>query len=302
MIVIITDIHDGLIHEVVSSFEAHIKPIVYINEKSRLDFMFSINEEKDSITVDKKTFKVKDVEVIWLRNINFLRVMSENEFQRNELMYFFKLLNFRYKEKFIFNGFDSIEFNKLVALEKLQSKNIFIPDYFICNTKTSILEYMKWESFVVKPISQVPRKDTNQSMFVKRFFREEISLFPDIFLQSLIQEYILPQIEIRVVFIKNDFFAIASITRADNIRNVDIRKDQGKHSHYFKYQLEPTIKKNIIWFLESLRLNYCTLDIIIDKKDKVFLLDINPFGSFGSVYNYYKQDINNCFFNNLYYE
>lgn len=298
MIVIITETSDGIINEVLNLFKKNQTKFILITELDDINVQI-IKNGKCSLIVNKIEMDMTEVSCIWLRKISFLIKKANSEFQKYEIEYLLDYFDSLYSRIFKLNGLRHRNFNKNIYLKMADDMGIKTPKVsYICKKEDLILLSNEYP-VINKPISQIPSPDKGTLMFTKYLSKEIINGLPDVFFPSLIQEYIPSILELRVVFITEKLFAIGCTNRRVNDENVDSRNRNHNYRSYFRYVLPNKITDLLLVFLKKAELKFCTMDILISKENEYFLIDINPFGNYGTVRNYYKSDIDNALFNTL---
>lgn len=121
-------------------------------------------------------------------------------------------------------------------------------------------------------------------MFTKELTPYHISLLPDRFFPSLIQENIDKRFEIRAFYINGHIYSAALFSQNSNETIVDSRiVNLKKPIRYIPYLLSKDEEMKIIELMTILNLNCGSIDLIRAKSGELFFLEVNPVGEFGHI-------------------
>jgi RimK-like ATP-grasp domain. len=92
------------------------------------------------------------------------------------------------------------------------------------------------------------------------------------------------KLEIRSFFIEGNFFSMAIFSQSSEQTKIDFRKYNNKLPNRTEpFKLPISIEDKLKKVFESIELNCGSVDLIIDKNDEYFFLEINPVGQYGMV-------------------
>ena len=105
---------------------------------------------------------------------------------------------------------------------------------------------------------------------------------PNIFFPSLFQVEVKKDYELRIFYLRGDFYAMAIFSQEYEMARTDFRKYSGeKPLKCVPYSLPDEIKKKLKKLMDMLSLNTGSIDMIVDTAQKYYFLEVNPSGQFG---------------------
>ncbi|HET7818898.1 MAG TPA: hypothetical protein VFL70_06280 [Bacteroidia bacterium] len=187
------------------------------------------------------------------------------------------------------------DINKLEILKKALSFNIKIPATIVTNNKVELLSfYTQQKSIICKPISNsncIRIDHKTMSMYTKEIDSNHINSLPNEFLPFIFQKKIDKEYEIRVFYLKPNFYSMAIFSQSDEKTKIDFRNYNLEHpNRIVPFNLPLKIKKSLSEFLISEKINCASIDIIKSTDGNYYFLEINPWGQFGMLSkacNYY---------------
>ena len=174
---------------------------------------------------------------------------------------------------------------KPFSLKSAMALKIKVPEFIISNKRNEIINFSKNKKVIIKSISNADLAIQNNVIkTVPEFsdfqagYTNEFSIDKAIFenwdnTPVLIQKRVEKVLEVRTLIIKDKIFTVA--TEPDS-QNIDIRKSVKEYS---SYSCPRDLEKKLLELVEILQLKICTFDILLDKKDNLWLIDINPQGN-----------------------
>ena len=182
--------------------------------------------------------------------------------------YLFYLL---WKRKGIYNKQPIL--NKLIVLDKAREIGLNVPEFILSDYKIDIC----FDS-ITKAMGDAFTKVTSNSC--ETFYTEKIDALPyNDFYVSLIQKYIKPKYEIRTIVLGNRTWSMAIHNFCNNF---DYRKSYECH-RYSPYVLPQKTERKLLRLCKEFELKYGAVDFVVDKYNRHYFLEINPFGQFGMV-------------------
>ena len=101
---------------------------------------------------------------------------------------------------------------------------------------------------------------------------------------SFFQEQIIKRWEIRIFFLKNEFYSMAILSQNDDKTKTDFRKYNYKKPNYsVPYNLPLDIRNKLKKFMKLAELNTGSIDMIYSLEGEYYFLEVNPVGQFGMV-------------------
>ena len=184
--------------------------------------------------------------------------------------------------------------NKLVVLDIAAEMGINIPETYIINAKSCLLDLLKQteekgKCLISKPIGEIiyrhkknKSEETFYSTYVEKVDRALVNAMPNIFFPSLFQVEIKKDYELRIFYLRGDFYAMAIFSQEYEMARTDFRKYSGeKPLKCVPYSLPDEIKKKLKKLMDMLSLNTGSIDMIVDTAQKYYFLEVNPSGQFG---------------------
>jgi glutathione synthase/RimK-type ligase-like ATP-grasp enzyme len=174
--------------------------------------------------------------------------------------------------------------DKLFQLHVAKSIGLNVPKTIVTTRKSDVLNFFKNNNIIVKAIGNsifISKSGKNYGMFSENISRNEINNLPDCFQPSLFQERINKQFEIRTYYLKGAFFSTAIFSSENVNSQIDYRKTSKNNTlRYLTVDLSDVIKDKLTLFMEKIQLDSGAFDFVVDQKNKIFFLEINPFGQF----------------------
>jgi len=185
---------------------------------------------------------------------------------------------------------------KLDQLFLAKNAGLNIPKTLITTQKEDLLHFFKQcnKKVITKGISKSPSLTfKNQSLegYTEEITEALIDSLPDTFFPGFFQENIIKQYELRIFFLKNSFYSMAIFSQNDEQTKTDVRKyNDAKPNRTVPYILPKTVEDKLLRLMNNLNLDTGSIDMIVDKNDEFYFLEVNPNGQFGMVStpcNYY---------------
>jgi ATP-GRASP peptide maturase of grasp-with-spasm system len=259
---------------------------------SQLNFELILNE---------KSYNLDDISCIWCRrghvHIEFPRVDDINfqdsdiletieqhlKNETNTLVHFFEYL---IEEKMHINNMDHYNSNKLIALRTAQKIGLKIPETLITQSAKVLKNFIKnQEKIITKDIQDVLSyygMDYRFGHSTKGIALKDIKT--ESFFYSLFQKKIDRKYELRIFYWLGKFFTHATIP-PQNETVTDIR-NSSKQNRHIPFSLPEKIKIKLSNFMKTMNLQSGSIDMIVDKNNDYYFLEVNPVGQFGYVSGY----------------
>ncbi|MFT4071641.1 MAG: grasp-with-spasm system ATP-grasp peptide maturase [Dysgonamonadaceae bacterium] len=297
MILIITHESDTSTHKVVDWLFSQDKSFKILNRENG----FSLNK---LILTNKKRelFPSFIISSFWFRqggfiiNTNKVYIPNElisKEILSNQIRQEMESLSHFIQEKIISNCENVIgnpklsqNINKLEILEIAVKVGLNIPDTIITSSKEELVSFnKKHKKIISKPISEaVILFEGKYNIMTYTSLINDVNNLPEYFFPTLFQQAIDKKHELRVFYIKGLFFSCSIFSQSDRQTKIDFRNYNLKRpNRYVPYQLPKNIEKKITSLMNKLNLNSGSIDILVDKKDRFFFLEVNPVGHFGMI-------------------
>lgn len=267
---------------------------------NRLSDFYKTEIEIDSyftnILYDQVNLK-KEISSVWYRRepINDLEIGSgSNEFKKdaniillNEIITLKKFCYEILKTKYWLSHPNTANLNELVVLQKASEVGLQIPKTAVIANKLKLKEFFKSNNadIISKPAFEVRRLNENGIKYTSRtscVSEKIINQINDDFFPSLVQCQILKKFEVRTVFLENTFYSMAIMSQRDEKTKTDFRfYNLDFPNRYCAFQLPEEIEYKLKRLMEVLKLNFGSIDLVVDNYDNFVFLEVNPVGQFG---------------------
>lgn len=173
--------------------------------------------------------------------------------------------------------------NKLLNLQYAKEVGLLIPNTLVTNNKVDLLNFIeKDKRYITKSLIKEPTLETEDMYYsgVGTVFLE-VENIDEIFAPSLVQEYIEKEVEIRVFFFEEEFYAMAIFSQNDTQTLLDYRNyDKSKPNRNVPFELPKNILEKIKLFAKKINCSNGSIDIILTSKNEFVFLEINPMGQY----------------------
>ncbi|RYD96520.1 MAG: grasp-with-spasm system ATP-grasp peptide maturase, partial [Sphingobacteriales bacterium] len=168
------------------------------------------------------------------------------------------------------------------------SAGLNIPDTLITTRKKDI------QAFVTKPAKIITKSINEGLVFFNNgygAYSETTEMDPefqsglaDTFFPSLVQKYIEKFAELRIFFIHDQLYAMAIFSQQNEQTRLDYRNyDRITPNRNVPFELPGSIKDKLIRFMNAIKLNCGSIDMILTPGNEYIFLEVNPIGQFGMV-------------------
>lgn len=256
------------------------------------------NEDYDIIWFRRRIASFPNVDYS-LKKEHFNNQHVLREFINDEFNTLHNFLIFRFDlNKWVNNPLIDRQINKLNILQLAKKNGLKIPFTQVVTTKQKIADYIaEYKELILKPLSEVIFLDTDDDaadvykMLSKVLDSKNLKDVPEKFFPSLIQENVQKKMEIRVFYLFGEFYSMAIYSQnnkntKDDFRNYDMKRP----NRNVPYKLPKKIENSLRNFMNELKFNMGSIDLILTDKGEYVFLEINPEGQFGMVSypcNYY---------------
>jgi ATP-GRASP peptide maturase of grasp-with-spasm system len=271
--------------------EMVIKSICLSNEKTDINVGF---------TKDKKSLNFNAITSYWYRRGSLINTLEPFEFNemdpqlKKEVVATVNAERLTYRHYFDnflssfannINKFEDNNTNKLISLQAAKDCGILIPETYILTKKSDLERVLQTRKLIVKNSSQgAVFAETYFEGLVKKFDHIDLENTPDSFAPTLFQVLINKKYEIRSFMLKNTFFSSVIFSQNDPRTAIDFRNYNNKRPNRVSpFILPEEIEKKLLKLSEKLNLNSGSFDLLVDKENRIYFLEVNPIGQFGQV-------------------
>lgn len=227
-----------------------------------------------------EVIKSNEITFFWYRrgdlNINIRSEINEKEYinkennKLKEFIYYFLVNNI----PSLGNYYDNY-INKLIVLSEAQNLGISTPNTLVTTDKKSLIDFIKREKNI---ISKGIDNSLKLTYAVEDIMIKESN---DDFFYSLFQSNVEKFIELRIFFLKNDFWATAIFSQNDEKTKIDFRNyNYLKPNRLSPYKLPIWLIIKLKKLNNRLKLTSGSIDMILTKDGEYVFLEINPIGQF----------------------
>jgi ATP-GRASP peptide maturase of grasp-with-spasm system len=186
--------------------------------------------------------------------------------------------------------------NKLIVLQTAATCGLNIPNSYIGTFKKDIASFMSLHDKVITKCFSHQNPAMGQGLFFNlltaKFTKDKLS--KEKYSPSLVQEMIKKKYELRVFFLKNEFYSSAIFSQTNEQTKIDFRDyDHDNPNRVVPYKLPKPILTKLKQLVKILGLDTGSIDLIVDETGNYIFLEINPVGQFGNISyycNYYLEE------------
>ncbi|MDR2836513.1 MAG: grasp-with-spasm system ATP-grasp peptide maturase [Bacteroidales bacterium] len=326
MILIISESTDITTSIVVNWLNYYSTPFLRINDFYNLKFHYQINNKTKQLYILKqnKKYCINDINVVWFRrfkvnsdikfgkNTKHSLIEDINRFVIQEKQSILSLLTIELANKYWLNHPSQGRVNKQLQLQVANLVGLNIPATLITNSKKELISFKKkYKSIITKPIQEAATFVINKysvTTFTREVLDEEIATMPEYFMPIQVQNKINKDFEIRTFFLDGKCFSMAMFTQSDVKTQIDFRNyNFDNPARRVPYKLPLDIENKLAKFMEIMKINCGSFDLIKTKDEKYIFLEVNPVGQFGMTsfpcnYNLEKEVALHLINKNKYYE
>jgi ATP-GRASP peptide maturase of grasp-with-spasm system len=179
--------------------------------------------------------------------------------------------------------------NKLIALEKARKVGLKTPNSEISSEKDELLNFFNKHdkdciSKGIQDILSFTVKNKGYNYATSKINEEDIREMNETFFPSLLQQNIPKKYELRIFYLRKEFYAMAIFSQNDAQTKVDFRNyNWEKPNRNVPYILPKEIERKLELFMQSMQLDCGSIDMIVTNKNEYVFLEVNPKGQYGMV-------------------
>lgn len=229
--------------------------------------------------------------LLFFENINsnykLINNKDYNFFMQNETHKIIELIyNSFNKDRIIGLPFINGNLNKFEVLSICKNIGFNTPISIITNDKIELIHFIKkYKKIITKPLSDgivINLEKKTGHLYTKEINYRELIKIPDFFFPSYFQEKIDKKYELRVIFINNQIFTSAILTKK---KSSDLKIEMKSEYRIIPYKLPLKLKKLIFELTNKLNLNFCSIDFIKSTNNKYYILEVNQTGQIDLISN-----------------
>lgn len=203
----------------------------------------------------------------------------------NEMEHLVKYLYFLLSDKVWFPYPKYVDIDKLTSLTMAKKAGLSIPRSTVSNNKKCLNDFIEeTPSAITKPIKFsgyfIGDDGFTHTVLTNTISKKNLSeIKADHFFPTLVQEKINYEFEIRIFYLDGDFYASAIMVPDTNY--TDVKRHFGKAEiHWIPYQLPKHIMSRLHSFMQSIKLNTGSIDMMKTKDGDHVFIEVNPVGQF----------------------
>ena len=262
------------------------------------------NKLSENITLDSN-----DVDSFWYRRSDFVYGINKDRIPNlynfihenikrewDKLKYFQHL--FLENKRSLGSYYKESHHSKLNTLFVAQIVGIKIPLTLITTNKNDLSAFKsKNGNCITKAIDRMFEIEDSgffQSIGTKEVSKDMIDRLDETFLLTLFQKKINKAYELRIFYMRTQFFPMAIFSQKDKKTQLDYRNyNQEKPNRNIPYILPNKIQDKLQLLMDKLGLDSGSIDMIVTPEGEYVFLEVNPTGQFGWVSvncNYYLEE------------
>lgn len=262
----------------------------------RKRLIIKLSADKRQINLDGNDIPISEINCVWYRKFSQInehqvdkllngRRIIKPELQillHEEMQRVAQSLCIALKDKFWLTDYHCINANKIEIMQIASECGFDIPESQIVNCKADIEA-----GFVSKSIRDTKplfwgKREKFGMMYTTEIQKSDIEKLPNFFRPSLTQRMIDKEFELRVFYLCGEMYAMAILSQLDKQTQVDFRVyNNEKPNRYLPYNLNKNDKQKIVRFMNRIKLNCGSIDLIRSKDGRLVFLEVNPTGQFG---------------------
>lgn len=307
MVLIISEQNDYSTENVIKWLEYFQTNYFRLNREDKItgvNIFFSENDFSASIYINNNWLSFEEIQCVWYRrgelNFDFELNFSDDlveDFKKGvqynllneELRTINKFMEYVLMNKPSIGSMKSKNANKLLSLLYAQRSGLNIPKSIISTVKQQLkISFMEFkEDCISKGVQDVMSFVSNNKSYsyaTSRILLKDIEEMNETFFPSLLQKNIKKKYEVRVFYLKGEFYSMAIFSQNDEKTNVDYRNyNFEKPNRNIPYLLPKEIEDKLKVFMDYMELNTGSIDLIVTTNNEFVFLEVNPSGQYGMV-------------------
>lgn len=298
MVVILSDETDESTNQVIDWIHFFGWKFLRINPSDQIDEV-TVSDWNVSIRLNDRVVDLSEVTAYWYRrgwlNLKFppfgddFALSSKlNLFLRRESGALQSFVMKALRRKRCIGDYFRADINKLDVLTKAETLGLRVPRTIVTSAKRQLIDFIRTHGQVItKPIRDVVMgmdDDISYVTYTRRIGIDEAVHLEDTFAPSLFQEEITKRYELRIFFVKNDFYSMAIFSQLDQKTAVDFREyNRQKPNRNVPYILPQALVGKLRYLMADCQLDTGSIDVIVDTNGEYFFLEVNPVGQYDMV-------------------
>ncbi len=188
--------------------------------------------------------------------------------------------------------------NKLEVLSIAQAFELKIPLTLITTRRSSLISFVqKYGDCITKTIGnmfKIEHSNYAQTISTQLVTENLLSTLGERFFPTLVQKKVEKVFELRIFYMKSQFYPMAIFSQNDEKTKLDYRNyNREKPNRNIPYVLPKAIEEKLQKLMDKLDLDSGSIDMIVTPEEEYVFLEVNPTGQFGWVSencNYYLEE------------
>ena len=173
--------------------------------------------------------------------------------------------------------------NKLELFHQARKADLDVPPGIVTNEIQAINRFIEsQQDVVVKSLHQIPLEvDGESAMFLaKRVTKSDFADFAGNESPLFLQRYVDKKFDVRIVVAGETFLACRIDASRSDAGRVDWRAYDFPRTVHDVFAMPESYEERLRELMRLMHLDYACIDVCVDREDKFWLLDVNPFGRF----------------------
>jgi ATP-GRASP peptide maturase of grasp-with-spasm system len=310
MVLILSECGDVSTDYAIEWFYHYDIPFVRVNDNNLVNIIslmeFRDGREYIEFKIRDRVFSLDDITAVWFRRgaisftIAFPAVSCQEESLNQQALRLLQQENKTMAQYIVaqllskasLNNQFHYNANKLLVLMHAARVGLHIPHTLITDKQQEVWKKMGTDAdkIITKPIQDIVELkigSSSQSQYTEAL--SGYAAIPERFYYSLFQEKVDKKYELRVFFIKEDFYACAIFSPATDGRDLYAGK---KLARIVPYRLPQFLREQLIALNKLIHLDCGSMDILVDRQNKYYFLEVNPVGQYDYVSKACNYDLN----------
>lgn len=183
--------------------------------------------------------------------------------------------------------------NKLLHLSIAKNLGLHVPSTLVCRHKNKLDAFTSGRSIISKSLSngffyeeEEPQNGLKNTygLYANEVTERDLERAREPFATSLFQENILKRFELRIFYLRGQFFCMAIFSQQNKRTAIDFRKyDEERPNRTVPLNLPAAVQRKLRLFMKTVGLDCGSIDMIYGKDGRYYFLEVNPVGQFGMV-------------------
>ncbi len=315
-VLIISNEDDHTTNLVIDWLRFYNQDYVRINDTTHLKVSnFRITNELSDFTLSNEnvTFNYSEILSVWYRrgflnmSVKTLKAKFPEEENITELSLYlsqeYEHLNHSVLrmlwQKFNVNNSSDIFTNKISNLHAAKLVGLNVPNTIITTRKNEVIDFINTctNGIITKAMyyGAFSAKKVHMGFYTSEVNMKDLDSIGTVFWPCLFQEKLDKYIELRIFYIHGKCYSEAIFSQNDATTSVDFRKyNYKKPNRTPPFILPNSIEKCLHDFMNNIKMNCGSIDLVLTKNLEYYFLEVNPVGQFQQVSlpcNYYLEKV-----------